>query len=147
MLPNESTFKTLARALAPLELQGVLRYLPKFEDCGSCAWARIADEDWGDFRGIAMFNEQTKEQAQHTGELYLAVAGFEDEDDEPMLELVEDALRAGGFKEIPKDRQKWPDYFEFNGFFRSRDSLIIWGFFSGKARPHRSVRAAQKQQG
>lgn len=51
LLPDESTYTTLARALVSLEQSNVIRYLPSFECCGSCAQWRFTNEDWGDSLG------------------------------------------------------------------------------------------------
>lgn len=139
-LPAESSYKTLARALAPLEDAGTLRYLPKFECCGSCAWYRIGNEDWGTAQGFVMFNEQTKERADDICELMLTVAGFEDEADGSVRVAVREALIAGGFELIaePADSGRLPSMyspdFGFNRFYEIPGGFAVWGWFDGKAK-------------
>ncbi len=160
--PEESTYKTLARALEPLELDGRLRYLPAFECCGSCAGARIwgymefPGDDWGDYEFFVFFNEQTKDNADDSMELWLTVHSFDseatDEQEAAVKDLIAEALIAGGFEEIdrPSDDQHYgrashdPE-FRFNSFYREPHGIAVRGSFEGKARPTKAVRKRVKE--
>jgi len=162
-MPTESSFKTLAKALEPLELAGRLRYLPKFECCSSCAGARLNGftvgethtpaDDWGDYELYVTFNEQAKERAKDHGELSLTAWGFglkfSKEDEARINRLIADELIAGGFKEIsdPSDDYPRPMFdpnFEVNTFYLNQHgSIIVRGYFTGKARPTKAVRALE----
>jgi len=158
-MPTESSFKTLAKALEPLELAGKLRYLPKFECCSSCAGARlngfmeISSEDWGDYELYVTFNEQAKERAKDQGELSLTAWGFDlkfsKEDEARINRLIADELIAGGFREVPDSSAKYPrpmfdPNFEVNTFYLNQHgSIIVRGYFTGKARPTKAVRALE----
>jgi len=159
VMPTESSFKTLAKALEPLELAGKLRYLPKFECCSSCAGARlngfmeISSEDWGDYELYVTFNEQTKERAKDQGELSLTAWGFDlkfsKEDEARINRLIADELIAGGFREVADTSAKYPrpmfdPNFEVNTFYLNQHgSIIVRGYFTGKARPTKAVRALE----
>lgn len=162
MLPDVSSYKTLAKALEPLELEGRLRYLPSFECCGSCAGARIwgfmgsPGEDWGDYEFYVSFNEQTKDSADDSMELWLVVRSFNaqstDEEEEAVRELIAEALTAGGFEEIEKPtddkyygRAGHDPAFRFNSFYRDKHGIAVRGWFDGKAKPTKAVRQRAKE--
>lgn len=158
MFPDESTYKTLAKALEPLELEGRLRYLPSFECCVSCSVARIwgfmdlPGEDWGDAEFYVTFNEQTKDSADDSMELWLTVQSFNAQPtDEEAVELIVGALTAGGFEEIEKPsddkydgRASHDPAFKFNSFYRDEHWIAVRGMFDGKAKPTKAVRRRVK---
>jgi len=157
-LVEESSFKTLAKALEPLELAGQLRYLPAFECCGSCAGARlngftvgetqIHADDWGDYELYVTFGEQAVEE-YITTQIWLTAWAFglpfSKEDEDRINRIVADELIAGGFREIPAPAEEHlsanfdPNY-EFNTFFIYRGSIVVRGYFTGKPKPTKAVR-------
>lgn len=157
-LVEESSFKTLARALEPMELAGRLRYLPAFECCGSCAGARlngftvgetqIPADDWGDYEYYVTFGEQEVED-DITAQIWLTAWSFglqySVEDEDRINRLVANELIAGGFREIPVPSEEHlsanfdPSY-EFNTFFIYRGSIVVRGYFEGKPKPTKAVR-------
>lgn len=162
MFPAVSSYKTLAKALEPLELEGRLRYLPSFECCGNCAGARIwgfmgsPGEDWGDYEFYVTFNEQTKDRADDSCELWLTTWSFDpeasDEEEEAVKVLIEEALSAGGFEQIEKPTDETyrgrPDHdpsFRFNTFYREHNGIAVRGWFDGKAKPTKAVRDRVKE--
>lgn len=162
VLPDVSSYKTLAKALEPLELEGRLRYLPSFECCGSCARARFhgfmgdPGEDWGDYELYVTFNEQTKERADDGMELWLTVWSFDpslnDEGEEKLKTLIAEALVAGGFEEIEKPsneeyygRPGFDPEFRCNSFYRDGNSITVRGWFEGEAKPTKAVRNRAKE--
>ena len=156
-MTDESSFKTLAKALEPLELAGRLRYLPKFECCSSCAGSRLngfldlPGEDWGDYELYVTFNEQTKDSAEDYGELFLTAGEFglelSEKDEARINRLIADELIAGGFREVPDSSAKYPrpmfdPNFEVNTFYLNQyGSIAVRGYFTGKAKPTKAVRA------
>lgn len=160
--PEVSTYKTLAKALEPLELEGRLRYLPAFECCGSCARARIwgfmesPGDDWGNYEFFVFFNEQTKDNADDSMELWLSVRSFNadstDEEEDAVKELIAEALTAGGFEEIDspseeeyRGRAGHDPKFRFNTFYREPHGIAVRGLFEGKAKPTKAVRQRVKE--
>lgn len=159
MLPDESSFETLAKALEPLELAGKLRYLPAFECCGSCAGARLNGfidtpaDNWGDYELYATFDEQAVENGT-TLQIWLTAWAFglqfSKEDENRINRIVADELIAGGFREIPAPSIKYlnasfdPSY-EFNTFFIHSGAIVIRGYFEGKPKPTKAVRALNLQ--
>lgn len=162
--PDESSFKTLARALEPLELEGRLRYLPAFECCGSCAGARLhgfmgsPGEDWGDAEFYVTFNEQTADSASDGYKLMLTTWLFArdvaDEEEAAAKDLVAEALIAGGFTEVEPPSEEYsyrvahdPE-FRFNTFYRENGGHItVLGLFDGKPKPTKAVRRRAKDLG
>ena len=157
IFPDESSFKTLARALEPLELDGRLRYLPAFECCGSCANARIhgfmgsPGEDWGTAELYVTFNEQSADSASDGYKLMLATWLFDpkatDEEEAAAKDLVAEALIAGGFREVEPPAEEYSyrvahdPNFRFNTFYRENGGHItVLGLFEGKAKPTKAVR-------
>jgi len=153
-LVEESSFKTLAKALEPLELAGRLRYLPAFECCGSCAGARLNgfmdthSEDWGNYELYVTFDEQAVEE-YITSQIWLTAWAFglkfSEKDEERINRIVADELIAGGFREIPAPSEdhlsaNFDPNFEFNTFFLYRGSIVIRGYFQGKPKPTKAVR-------
>jgi len=151
-MPTESSFKTLAKALESLELAGRLRYLPAFEDCGSCAGARLSDEDWGSFELYVTFDAQAVEDDGTTPQILLTAWAFglefSKQEEDRINRLIADELIAGGFREIPEPPRDRihppfdPDY-EFNTFFFYGGSIAVRGYFTGKPKPTKAVRALE----
>jgi len=153
-LVEESSFKTLAKALEPLELAGQLRYLPAFECCGSCAGARLNGfmdtpaDDWGDYEYYVTFDEQAVEN-DTTLQIWLTAWAFglqfSKENEARINRIIADELIAGGFREIPTPSEEHlspnsdPDL-EFNTFFLYGGSLVVRGYFTGKPKPTKAVR-------
>jgi len=153
-LVEESSFKTLAKALEPMELAGQLRYLPAFECCGSCAGARLNGfmdtpaEDWGDYELYVTFDEQAVEN-NITLQLWLTAWAFglpfSEEDEARINRIVADELIAGGFREIPAPSEehlsaKSDPNLELNTFFIYGGALVVRGLFEGKPKPTKAVR-------
>ena len=134
-LPSESTYTTLARALVSLEESNVVRYLPSFECCGTCAQWAFAHENWGDTLGVAHFNEQTRSRADDTCELGLLVQSLDEAklSHEALMDQVEIALVEGGFGKIKGERPEGlllhQPYAKFNTFYRSDCGFEIVGLF------------------
>lgn len=153
-LVSESSFKTLAKALEPMELAGRLRYLPAFECCGSCAGARLNGfidtpaEDWGGYELYVTFDEQAVEKSI-TSQIWLTAWAFglpfSKEDEARINRIVADELIAGGFREIPAPSEEHlspsfdPNY-ELNTFFIYGGSIVVRGLFEGKPKPTKAVR-------
>lgn len=158
---NENTYRALAKAFEPLELEGQLRYLPSFECCGSCASSRLHGfmsapdeiEDWGSAEFYITFNEQTKDRADDSGELMLLISGFNNhssKSDDYRLKIREVLLNSG-FEEIevPKveyySRAMHDPSFKPKTFYFQQTLLIVRGYFEGKARPTKKVRKSLKE--
>lgn len=138
------TFEQVKAALAELDRTETVVYLPDFECCGTCAWYRLANDDWGKAKGFAMFHEQTGDHAVEQSELYVITGAFvedsssedaRDEADEAVKVLVQEALLAGGFKLLQEEEVESYDW-DFRNrnfipgyFFKTNSGFGIWGNF------------------
>lgn len=140
MLFENNGYRRLAKALAPLALDGRVHYLPNFECCRNCAAARVQSSDWGMARGIVTFNEQMKESADETGQLELTVlpgsVNGGDEGFRYMAVLLTNAwLFQAGYREVKED-----DPIENGTFLQlDYDGFVIGGNFRGKAKVDSAV--------
>jgi len=131
--PN--SYKKLATALAPLMLEDKVYYLPVFECCRNCAQHRIQWQDWGNARGVATFNVQTKAVADEFGQLELSILGNQQrwgtdgKPDAMTQSLVESQLQEGGFRRL-QDEHETP---ENQSFLKINSSFLIFGSFEGDA--------------
>lgn len=138
---EDNGYETLARALAPLEQDKTIVYLPGFEDCSANAWRRIysEDEDWSGVRGFVMFSEYAKDRADSFSELYLTVSSFKlssNDEDAKIRELVRKALLASGYTEVetPDDEVTFNQNQESNSFYMMKNGINLLGFFGGEAK-------------
>lgn len=135
LLPDESTYTTLARALVSLEHSNVIRYLPSFECCGSCAQWRFANEDWGDSLGLVHFNEQTRDRADEICELFLTVQSLDEGrlSHDVLMDQVEAALLNGGFDKLADPRPEGLLLHQadakFDTFYRNDYGFEVVGLF------------------
>lgn len=135
---EENGYDALARALAPLEESGVIHYLPEFECCSRCAWRRIFSEDEGwTARGFVTFNEQAKDRADETCELWLTVSSFSrvaSREEVQVRELVRQALLDADYTEVfDDDFEGFSQDQESNSFYVGTNGIEVLGFFSGAA--------------
>lgn len=126
----EDAFELLKEAFAPLEESKTVKYFGEFECCGSCAWYRIRTEDWGDYKGLVMFNEQTADRARESGEMWLSVGGFDTADNDEITRLVGEALIAAGFTMIePRDMKHNWDFTPKTFCVAEGGGYKVWGYF------------------
>ena len=135
MFYDSNSYKRLASALAPLMLDDKVYYLPVFECCRNCAQHRIELQDWGNARGVATFNVQTKVAADDFGQLELSIIGnhhrwgSDGETDAKAQTMVDAHLQEGGFRKLQDEHEPA----EGNSFLRVESSFLIFGNFEGDA--------------
>lgn len=135
MFLQKSGYRKIAKALAPLALNGEVHYFPDFECCRNCAVHRIENFDWRAARGVLTFNEQMKEAADEVNQLELMLISPNPELHAMAQILVLNQLIESGFKLIEEDEVE-----ENNSFMKLETGFLIWSRFNGKAKVHSSVK-------
>lgn len=141
-------WQTLTNGLSPLGASEKLALLFSFEDCGSCAYARMSAEDFSPYEWYLHCNEQTAESAEENSELILTLGRFpnapavsheaKNEAKELLRLHVSEALTRCGYKNVAGSRassisESTRTYdCELKSFLQWRDGFIIYDFFDSE---------------
>lgn len=114
-------------------------YLPSYECCGTCAFYKIFNEDFGNYKYAVTFNEQTHDSASDRGTLFLSITAFNkiDRNDESIANFIEELSKImitrgyifKGALSIDDVYYNTPLQIEKNSFFTSEWTIRIDGNF------------------